>query len=129
MFTDVEDSQIEVELFVGEPWEFGEQYGCGPFYAVILLYGKDTNNQGRESALLRLRQPLFFQKVECEYFIVQARYDEQFMLSLKTGQRIHCNLTRIAKERASSAQPLDLNWWRGGIGLIGTLCSTSQKKA
>ena len=113
---------LPVKITVSEPWEFGTMHGTGPFAGQILFVGSDPNrSEKRAAALVRLDKPLFFEGVICEFFVAQPRLKDQSIETITTGASVECGLTCISTERARSANPLDLSWWRGGVGLTGSL--------
>jgi hypothetical protein len=116
---------MEMSIIVSDPWEFGTVHGTGPFIAKVLQIGIDQYIPGKELLLLQLKTPLIYQDVTCEYFIASPRLEGGDIKALVAkGDEVYCSLIRIPAERATSKNPFDLSWWRGGIGLIGTLrCS------
>lgn len=113
---------LPVKITVSEPWEFGTMHGTGPFAGQVLLVGSDPNrSEKRTAALVRLDKPLIFENVTCEFFVAQPRLKNQSIEAITAGAPVECGLTCISTERARSADPLDLSWWRGGVGLTGTL--------
>lgn len=117
---------MNVSIVVSDPWEFGEEQGNGPFTGKILGVGPDYwareyNSGEKEALLLQLAFPLTFEGVMCEYFIVTSRHETEQVGSLSNGAEVHCALTRISKEHATSLDPFDLDAWRGGIALLATV--------
>lgn len=110
----------QVEVTVSDPWEFGTQHGTGPFAATVLRAGRGET--GQEALLLRLRAPLAYRGVNCEYLVASPRHTSGSLSALTAGGgAVSCGFTVIGEERAAAPDPLDLSWWRGGVGLIGTL--------
>ena len=113
---------LPIKITVSEPWDFGTMHGTGPFAGQILFVGSDPNrSEKRAAALVKLDKPLLFEGVTCEFFVAQPRLKNQSIETITTGGSVECGLTCISTERARSANPLDLNWWRGGVGLTGSL--------
>lgn len=102
----------EVLITVSETWDFVSACGSGPFVAQIVA-------SGRSSVLLRLDQPPVYQGVICEYFVAGPRTNGAAWSRFANGEPLFCALTLIPPQRANSAMPCDLSWWRGGIALIG----------
>jgi hypothetical protein len=111
-----------LRLYVSDPWEFGAQLGCGPFYARVVQYGPDPDG-GRDTpfALVQLEAPVVFEDTHCEYFVVRARHQGCHIWQVLEGEDVSCNLTRVPAERLQSDAPLSLSWWRGGVALIGNI--------
>jgi hypothetical protein len=114
---------LEVIIVVSDPWEFGTAHGSGPFLATVLQVGPKHWDSGTDAILLRLETPLVYEGITCEYFIASPRLDGGDIKALARGTEVDCTLTRIPADRAMSANPFDLSWWRGGIGLVGSLRS------
>jgi len=112
---------MEVVITVSDPWEFGTMHGTGPFVARVLQVGVDQHIPGKKAILLQLETPLTYQGVTCEYFVGSPRLERGDICALTKGDEVYCSLTRIPADRATATNPFDLSWWRGGIGLIGTL--------
>jgi hypothetical protein len=109
-----------VTLMVSDPWDFGTEHGNGPFLAAVVgLESKGEGSAGAQ-ALLRLQTALDFEGVNCEYLIARARHQGDSIRDI-VSRPVFCNLTVIPSERALSATPFDLSWWRGGVGLIATV--------
>ncbi|HEX8218698.1 MAG TPA: hypothetical protein VF914_05735 [Chloroflexia bacterium] len=117
---------MNVSFVASDPWEFGEEHGNGPFAGKILRVGTDYwakqyNSVEKEALLLQLAIPLTFEGVMYEYFIVTSRHETEQVGSLSDGAEVHCALTRISKEQATSLDPFDLHGWRGRTGLLATV--------
>lgn len=110
---------LRVNLFVSEPWDYGEGPYCGYIYSV---------ENRTDSCLFRLMAPVFFEGQRAEYFVVRPRGKELDLIEvLLLGKRISCNVTMIPTERAIGPNPLDLSWWRGGVALVGDLKKSETK--
>lgn len=112
---------LSIRVVVSDPWEFGTVHGTGPFTGKILKVGTNPNQPGKTAALVKLDRPLLFDGVQCEFFVAQSRLASDFIEAIATGATVGCGLTCIPPERAYSSDPLDLSWWRGGVGLIASL--------
>ncbi len=111
----------DITILVSEPWEFCSVNGAGPFLATVLAVGPNHWYPTGQAILLRLRSPVTYKGAACEYFIASPRYEGGDLQKLATGTDVDCGLTHIPADRAASANPFDLAWWRGGVGLIATL--------
>lgn len=108
-----------IEITVSDPWDFVTECGSGPFPATVLRAGSDGSKEVPD-LLISLDSPPRFQNTECKLFVARPR------ATPSKGSRLQdmpVALTLIPEERLKSENPLDLSWWRGGIGLIGTLRS------
>ena len=113
---------LPIKITVSEPWEFGTLHGTGPFAGRVLYLASDPNrSEKRAAALIRLDKPLLFEGVTCEFFVAQSRLKNQSIETITNGVPVECGLTCVSSEHARSANPLDLSWWRGGVGLTGSL--------
>jgi len=112
---------MELEVVVSDPRDFGTIHGTGPFFSKVLQVHGEENVPGKGSILLRLKTPLEYEGVSCEFFVASPRLENENLRSLIEGKEVFCNLTRIPSERAASSNPFDLSWWRGGVGLIAAL--------
>ncbi len=117
---------ILVEIGVSDPWDWGTEVGCGPFDARILKWQLGPDGKPIQM-LLSFVEPKTFQGVDCTYFVGSPRFVGRQLEDIICGDAVHCGLTRISEERANSADPFDLSWWRGGIGLTCTM-RLSRKK-
>jgi hypothetical protein len=102
----------EVLVTVSETWDFVSACGSGPFLAQIVA-------SGGGAVLLRLAQPPVYEGIACEYFVASPRANGTAWSRLANGEPILCALTLIPPDRAISAMPFDVSWWRGGIALLG----------
>lgn len=112
---------MRVSITVSDPWDFGTEHGTGPFAAKVLQAGSNYWVSGEDALLLQLETSLSYQGSTCEYFVATPRFEIGSLASLISGYKVECNFTRVPESRTTSANPFDLSWWRGGVGLIGTL--------
>lgn len=112
---------LDIELSVSDPWDFCSVHGTGPFLGSILAVGRDPQVPGKEAILIRLKPTLTYNRKVCEYFIASPRLESGDLKALVSGGEVFCSLTMISADRATSLDPFDLSWWRGGIALIGTI--------
>lgn len=115
---------MSVAIMVSDPWDFGTIHGNGPFYGKILKVGKITPEEGwgfALAALIRLNAPLKTKGAEDEYLVASPRFKGYEINAIGMGERVDCGMVRISSERATSSNPFDLSWYRGGHGLDGTV--------
>lgn len=108
-----------IEVTLVDPWDFVTVNGSGPFFADVLQFGHDESTGA--AALLEFHAPLKYHGEEFKYFVATARHEGVKFDELGTRRPIVCNLTGIPAEKASSANPFDLSWWRGGVAAIADL--------
>jgi len=111
----------DIELIVSDPWEFCSVHGTGPFLAKVTKVGRDSQIPTKEAIQIRFSTPLPYKGMLCEYFITSPRLESGDLGDLVYDREVFCSLTAISADRANSPDPFDLSWWRGGIGLIGTM--------
>ncbi len=113
---------LPIKITVSEPWDFGTLHGTGPFAGRVLYFGSDPNrSEKRTAALVQLDKSLLFEGMTCEFFVAQPKLKNQSIEAITSGALVECGLTCISSERARSSDPLNLSWWRGGVGLTGSL--------
>ncbi|HHD64319.1 MAG TPA: hypothetical protein ENK96_08185 [Desulfobulbaceae bacterium] len=103
---------------LSDPWDLGEKLNWKPLSAVILSI---DNNDTPERLILKLMSPFEYKNVRCEYFVASSRHENERLKDLAKNKAVFCGLTRIPASRLQSADPFDLEWWRGGPALIGEL--------
>ena len=111
---------LSVEIVPSEPYELGS----APINASVITSGEAPDAPGILSVLLRLRAPIVYRGVQWEYLVARPRRAAKDLLEVAMGATIDSSLTAVPGDRASSSEPLDLAWWRGGLGIIGTLSRT-----
>jgi hypothetical protein len=109
-----------VEIIVSDPWDWGTDVGCGPLAAKILKWkiGKDSQPM---AMLLCLLTPQVYKGMECQYFVASPRHVECHIEDVVRGKELACGLVHIPEAHATSSDPFDLSWWRGGVALICTV--------
>ena len=101
----------KIEFSISDPFELGGETASGLVEAV------EEANGG--SILIKMNKPLFHENVSYEYFVASPRYKNGNMGLLLKNETVDCGLTNTTPERARSASPCDVSWWRGGLGMIG----------
>ena len=74
-----------------------------------------------DAVLLRLHSPFDYDNKAIEYAVASVRLEGDTLTNLEDGEYVLCNVTFITKERATSEDPLDLSWWRGGGAMITSI--------
>ena len=110
-----------VEVIVSDPWDFVTLHGAGPFSAVVV-------RPDGPGLLIRMEKAFEADGKKYRYMAVSRRTERESLADLTTpGTEDGCALVGISEEAARSAHPCDLDGWRGGFGLDGTIRSTPQR--
>ncbi len=62
----------KVFLYVNDPWDFGSNYGCGPFEVVVEEIGAAPTGSDR-ALYLRLQKPLTYRRCEFDGLVATSR--------------------------------------------------------
>jgi len=113
-----------VELQVSDPWDWGTQIGTDPLPAeVIRVQGSE---EGISTLLVRLVTPVNYEGNDCRIFLVANRLAGRNISCAMVGEDVPCNMYHVPTDQFGSEETFDIDeWlskWRGGIGLIGTVC-------
>jgi len=112
-------SLLNLELFlaVGDPWELAAEPGGPPRRAVVKATDHDIE---RGQLLIEVDIPFDFRGTEYESFTASARYEGPGLawLLLEQGTAV-ANLYGIPRDKMPS-DPFG-DWWRGGLGILGSL--------
>jgi hypothetical protein len=121
---------MEVTLYVSEPWDFGTEVGVGPFPVVIeqvsiRFHAYSQKIYQHESLLLRLKSPFAYQNLKCEFLLASPRHEGHDLQKFVLGDPVSFNFLRIPSLRAQSDDPFSSeSKWRGsqdGFVLIGSI--------
>jgi hypothetical protein len=104
----------EIYIMISEPWEFGSQFGCGPFKCKVRSIDKNK-------MLIQFVNAIEYKKILIEYLVAQPRYNVDIIEELENGNTPEASFTRISKSDSEKDDPFDLSSWRGGIAFLGTL--------
>ena len=94
----IEASGRKVLFGVSDPWDFGTQYGTGPFPGEIIA----TTN---EAWLLKLPEPIRYQNTEFSYLVVTARHVGTSLSEVSKTSAVPVNMTPIPPEKAKTEDP------------------------
>ncbi len=114
---DIVGSSVEIQI--SDPFDLGVLLDGKPLIGKLLAY--DAPSDEDWNVLIRLNEPFDYSNAHCEYFVGGPRHVGTSLRAFVDGSRPFCSFTHISKERAQSQTPMDLTWWRGGIGIIGNL--------
>jgi hypothetical protein len=100
---------------VSDPWEFETENGFNEFDGKIVSVENDA-------LLFQGDVGVKLDSLTYNSFICSPRLDSGSLSQLKNNTDMWCSATALSQEKVQSKNPFDLSWWRGGGGLIGTLC-------
>ena len=107
----------DVTLQISEPWELSAPAGGRGRTAVVK--GVDSDDPpGR--LLLELREPVVHGEVSYRLLVAVLRQHRSLAEILVGDQSAEADLYGIPEGR-SVEDPFNLDWWRGGLGIVGTL--------
>ena len=111
-------SQVAIE--VSEPWELAREEGSPPVIAVVGDVRTSAPGPDADALLLHLADPLEFEGASYDRLVARARDGSSSFDPLLDGLTVEANCYGIpAGEQLDD--PFDHGWWRGGLGLVGTL--------
>lgn len=118
------ESLLNRKLFlaVGDPWELTAEPGGPPRQAVVKATDDDVE---RGHLLLEVDVPCDHRGTRYELFTAKARYEGASLacLLLQHGTAV-ANLYGIPRDKIP-CDPFG-DWWRGGLGIIGSLSTTAS---
>mgnify|MGYP006289584397 CR=1 FL=1 len=113
-----------ISLVMSDPWELGESVGWERLWGVVVKCGVRPSGcfgPKREALIIHLTQPLFFKGIRYEYLQGSPRHEGDALSDLQKGENLFCSFICIPPEQVDSNKPFDLNWWRGGRTVTGTI--------
>ncbi|NQU40346.1 MAG: hypothetical protein HQ523_10375 [Lentisphaerae bacterium] len=113
-----------ISLVMSDPWELGESIGWEPLWGLVVKCGvRPSGGFGpkREALIIRLAEPLSFKGIRYEYLQGSPRHEVDALADLQKGEDLFCSFVCIPPEQVDSDKPFDLNWWRGGGTITGTV--------
>jgi hypothetical protein len=106
-----------VEILVSDPFEIGVR----PLEATVVTSGVAADAPGVLSVLLRLRDPIQFRGVHWEYVVARPTRASKDLSEVATNSTVDSAMTGVPQAKATSSDPLDLSWWRGGLAMLGSI--------
>jgi hypothetical protein len=104
-----------VSVLISEPWELSTPAGGTGRKAVV----KATHG-GSASLLLELQEPVLHDKATYRMLVAVPRGHRPLVDTLAAGESAEADLYGIPEDRTPE-DPFNLDWWRGGLGIVGTL--------
>ena len=106
-----------IEIIVSDPWDFVTDHGGGPFAAVVDRIESDR-------LLVHLDLSIEYGGQAFDYLVVSPRAECDDIADLAVaGRTINCGLVGVSSGAARSNHPCDLESWRGGLALLGSIKS------
>jgi hypothetical protein len=109
-----------IEVVITDPWDLVTALGTSRLGADVAAVDARKGVEDA-AALVRLKKPFLYEDSAREYFVASTRHEGESLLDLLNRGTVLCNLTSITAAQADSADPFDVEAWRGGLGLIATL--------
>jgi hypothetical protein len=106
---------LRVTITVSDPWDLGEAIAWQAIRGAVAHMQADA-------WLVKVDSPFVHSDLEYQYLVVSPRHVDS-RLERATSEQVECNIIRTTPERASSAAPCDVSWWRGGGAIIGALAA------
>lgn len=107
----------EVEINVGDPWEFCEKFGTGPFHARVLNVQEES-----QSILLEFHKPFKTENKSYKFFSGSIRHHGADLKQVLEGKVVHFAFLSLNEEQIKSSNPFDTRSWRGGgVTFIGSV--------
>lgn len=100
------EHNIEVELEVSDPWEFGTAHGTGPFHGRIIKVFLSEVYSGGKLAVLKLDTSLNYKTIRYEFLLIQARHTDTSVVDIEDGGKVLCNLSVISARSANATDPM-----------------------
>lgn len=104
---------MRVVLQLSDPWDMGEALGWPRMPGRVVL-------ESDGSWLVELDDPFRYAGAEYRFVVVSPRH-VGVNLGEASRQSVPCNMTRTTSERATSDDPCDVSWWRGGRAMVGSV--------
>jgi len=108
---------LSVEILVSEPFELSVR----PIKATVVTSGVAADSPGVLSVLLRLNDPIQFREISWEYLVARATKTSMDLSGIANNSTVDAAMTGIPQQRATSPDPLDISWWRGGLAILGSV--------
>lgn len=109
---------MRVVLNLSDPWEMGEALGWPAILGTVV-------HTDATSWLVEIDRPFVYANAEYRFLVVSVRHVGK-SLANADSEHASCNMIRTTPERASSASPCDVSWWRGGHAMIGSVRAVAQ---
>lgn len=106
-----------VEILVSDPFDLGVR----PIDATVVTSGVSMDAPGVLSVLLKLKDPIQFHGASWGYVVARPINASRDLSEVATDSSVDSTITGVPNDRATSAEPLDLSWWRGGLAMLGSV--------
>lgn len=109
---------MKVVLKLSDPWEMGKEMGWPAISASVI-------RRDRDAWLVEIDQPFDYGGANYRYMVISPRLEGD-ALAQCASRSVPCNMIKTTIERASSASPCDISWWRGGHAMVGSIEAAQQ---
>jgi hypothetical protein len=103
---------VEVILYVSDPWDFGTECGVGPFIGVVV-------GSGENRLAVRLKQVIHYRNHELRIALASVRHQGRPLTGLGR-EPVPANLALIP-ERFTAEGTIDLSLTRERVAAIGSV--------
>lgn len=110
-------NSLLVEIYIGDPYDFTELHGSGPFLGKII---KVDLNTGR-GLLIELKEVIIHNNMRLKYFKASTRYQEHTLDDLVRNKNEMFNLIHIPDARLIIEAPFALSQSQEEILLVGSI--------
>ena len=112
---------LHVDVVVSDPWELTASDGSVRFPARVVQAMTFASGADEERVVIEFRDPVEWHGDSFRFFVAQHRHRAGLAEELVRGRSVECGLTAVSEERASSPDPFDVSWWRGGLAVVATV--------
>ena len=109
---------LRVAIDVADPWQLTREPGAPPQCADVTDVRDADSRTSAGTLLLDLLEPLEFHGAT--YGRLVARLRGGSLRTLLDGETVEADLYGVPLD-GEIADPLGLDWWRGGLGMIASL--------
>lgn len=110
----------DLRMEVSEPWELSDPPETPGRRATVKSIGGADSALGRDALLLEVTPELEYGGTVYWRFVATPRHSGSLATSLLDGGRVEANLHGMPRDFVAE-DPLSLDWWRGGLGIVATL--------
>lgn len=106
----------ELTLDVSDPWELTAQPGDPGLRATVVRERRGAPGADDDALLLELEEPVRYRDVEYRMVVATARRAESLIDAVTSGRSCETSLYGIPSANPP-ADPLTVDWWRGGLAM------------
>lgn len=113
-------SGTKLKMTIIEPWDLVSAIGSGPFRATLVDSRWDEQSDV-VSILLALEEGIEVESQKYNYLVGSPRHVGRTIADVIGGNQVAFSFVMITDDRAKSANPFDISWWRGGASLLADI--------